>query len=106
MLVDSTGLEVFGAGQWLAAKHGAKSRRTWRTLHLAIDASSGRIVAHVLSDLWPQNFSRVSSSWKRLPASSPLRTGQAGFPAYGSSLSKPPSGGPASQLSRYRLAAF
>jgi hypothetical protein len=28
-LIGSTGLEVFGAGHWLEAKHGAKSRRTW-----------------------------------------------------------------------------
>ena len=30
VLIDSTGLQVFGAGQWLEEKHGAKSRRTWR----------------------------------------------------------------------------
>ena len=28
VLIDSTGLQVYGAGQWLEAKHGAKSRRT------------------------------------------------------------------------------
>jgi len=33
VLIDSTGLQVYGAGQWLEAKHGAKSRRTWRKLH-------------------------------------------------------------------------
>ena len=50
VLIDSTGLEVFGAGQWLEAKHGAKSRRTWRELHLAVDADSDMIVAQVLTD--------------------------------------------------------
>jgi hypothetical protein len=30
LLIDSTGLQVYGAGQWLEAKHGAKSRRKWR----------------------------------------------------------------------------
>ena len=30
VLIDSTGLQVFEAGQWLEEKHGAKSRRTWR----------------------------------------------------------------------------
>src|ERR1700727_732537 len=34
LLIDSTGLQVYGAGQWLEAKHGAKSRREWRKLHL------------------------------------------------------------------------
>jgi IS5 family transposase len=50
VLIDSTGLEVFGAGQWLVAKHGAKSHRTWRKFHLAVDADSGMIVAQVLTD--------------------------------------------------------
>ena len=36
VLIDSTGLKVFGAGQWLEEKHGAKSRRTWRKRHLAV----------------------------------------------------------------------
>ena len=45
LLIDSTGLQVYGAGQWLEAKHGAKSRRKWRKLHLAVDAASGMIVA-------------------------------------------------------------
>jgi hypothetical protein len=49
-LIDSTRLQVYGAGQWLEAKHGAKSRRTWRKLHLAVDAASGRIVAQTLTD--------------------------------------------------------
>ena len=41
---------VYGAGQWLEAKHGAKSRRKWRKLHLAVDAGSGMIVAQALTD--------------------------------------------------------
>jgi transposase len=50
LLIDSTGLQVYGAGQWLEAKHGAKSRRIWRKLHLAVDASNGMIVAQTLTD--------------------------------------------------------
>ncbi len=50
MLIDSTGLEVYGAGQWLEEKHGARSRRSWRKLHLAQNADSGEITAHTLTD--------------------------------------------------------
>jgi len=50
VLIDSTGLELYGAGQWLEAKHGAKSRRKWHKLHLAVDAGSGMIVARILTD--------------------------------------------------------
>lgn len=50
VLIDSTSLQVFGAGQWLEEKHGDKSHRTWRKLHLAVDAYTGMIVAQVLTD--------------------------------------------------------
>jgi hypothetical protein len=50
VLIDSTGLQVYGAGQWVEAKHGTKSRRKWRKLHLAVDAANGMIVAQTLTD--------------------------------------------------------
>ena len=60
VLIDSTGLQVFGAGQWLEAKHGAKSRRKWRKLHLAVDAGSGMIVAQTLTDQDADDPSQVA----------------------------------------------
>jgi Transposase DDE domain len=60
VLIDSTGLRVYGAGQWLEAKHGAKSRRTWRKLHLAVDAASGMIVAQTLTDQDADDPSQVA----------------------------------------------
>ena len=50
LLVDSTGLKLYGAGEWLVEKHGAKRRRSWRKLHLGVDAETGRIVAATLTD--------------------------------------------------------
>jgi Transposase DDE domain len=49
MLVDSTGLKLFGAGEWLIEKHGTKTRRSWQKLHLGVDADSGQIVASALT---------------------------------------------------------
>src|ERR1700742_3199249 len=49
VVLDSTGLQIFGQGEWDAEKHGRKPRR-WRKLHLAVDAETGEIVAHVLTD--------------------------------------------------------
>src|SRR6202166_2174966 len=60
VLIDSTGLQVYGAGQWLEAKHGAKSRRKWRKLHLAVDADSGVIVAQTLTDQDADDPSQVA----------------------------------------------
>src|SRR3954466_280603 len=50
LLVDSTGLKLCGAGEWLVEKHGTKRRRSWRKLHLGVDAETGRIVAATLTD--------------------------------------------------------
>src|ERR1035438_6667917 len=49
LLIDSTGLKVFGAGEWLQEKHGAKARRAWKKLHLAVDADTGMIMASILT---------------------------------------------------------
>jgi hypothetical protein len=58
--IDSTGLQVYGAGQWLEAKHGAKARRKWRKLHLAVDAASGMILAQTLADQDADDPSQVA----------------------------------------------
>jgi hypothetical protein len=60
VLVDSTGLKVYGAGQWLEEKHGARSRRNWRKLHLAVDANGGEIIAHGLTDQNTDDPSQVA----------------------------------------------
>jgi len=49
LLVDSTGLKLCGKGEWLLEKHGTKTRRSWRKLHLGIDADTGQIVASTLT---------------------------------------------------------
>ena len=41
--IDSTGLKVYGEGEWKVRQHGADKRRTWRKLHLAIDTASQEI---------------------------------------------------------------
>ena len=47
--LHSTGLKLCGAGEWLVEKHGAKTRRSWRTLHIGMDAGTGQIVAATLT---------------------------------------------------------
>src|SRR5919202_5835345 len=48
LLIDSTGLKLFGKGEWDGEKHG-RARRSWRKLHVAVDAETGEIVASVLT---------------------------------------------------------
>jgi hypothetical protein len=49
LLVDSTGLQLCGPGEWLIEKHGSRTRRSWRKLHIGVDADTGRIVASSLT---------------------------------------------------------
>src|SRR3954452_16294570 len=49
LLVDSTGLKLCGPGEWLLEKHGPRIRRSWRKLHLGVDADTGQIVAAALT---------------------------------------------------------
>jgi hypothetical protein len=48
LLVDSTGLRLCGPGEWLVEKHGARTRQSWKKLHLVVD-DTGEIVAAVLT---------------------------------------------------------
>src|SRR5215208_1911715 len=49
LLVDSTGLKLCGAGEWLVEKHGTRTRRAWRKMHIGVDADTGQIVAATLT---------------------------------------------------------
>ncbi|XKH38719.1 IS5 family transposase [Azospirillum doebereinerae] len=60
LLVDSTGLKLWGPGEWLIEKHGTKRRRSWQALHIGLDAASGRIVAATLTDRGVDDASQVA----------------------------------------------
>ena len=49
LIVDSTGLKFHGPGEWSAEKHGAKKRRSWRKLHIGLDADTDQIVVSELT---------------------------------------------------------
>ncbi len=52
-MVDSTGVKIYGEGEWLQNKHKTKpTRRSWRKLHLGMDLNEGEIVC---SDLAYEN---------------------------------------------------
>ncbi|UVF22235.1 IS5 family transposase (plasmid) [Microvirga terrae] len=50
LLVDRTGLQLCGAGEWLVEKHGTRRRRSWRKLHIGVDAKTGQILASLIGD--------------------------------------------------------
>jgi IS5 family transposase len=45
VVVDSTGVKVYGEGEWKVRQHGWSKRRTWRKLHLCIDEATREIVS-------------------------------------------------------------
>jgi hypothetical protein len=49
LVIDSTGLKVFGEGEWKVKKHGKERRRIWRKLHLAVDSNTHEVVCADLS---------------------------------------------------------
>lgn len=49
LVIDSTGLKVFGEGEWRVKKHGKARRRIWRKRHLAVDSSTHEIICADLS---------------------------------------------------------
>ena len=44
LVIDGTGLKVFGEGEWKVRQHGANRRRVWRKLHLAADSATHEII--------------------------------------------------------------
>lgn len=49
LVIDSSGLAIFGEGEWAAAKHGGKGIRGWKKLHLGVD-QAGVIIGQMLTD--------------------------------------------------------
>jgi hypothetical protein len=44
LVIDATGLKVFGAGEWRQKHYSLEKRRVWRKLHIAVDPSTHAIV--------------------------------------------------------------
>nr|AXL06088.1 IS5/IS1182 family transposase [uncultured bacterium] len=49
LVIDSTGLKLYGEGEWRVRQHGWAKHRTWRKLHLAMDANSHEVTAALLT---------------------------------------------------------
>jgi hypothetical protein len=50
IVLDSTGLKIYGEGEWKVRKHGYSKRRTWRKLHLGGNPETGEILAVALTE--------------------------------------------------------
>ena len=43
--IDSTGLKVYGTGEWSARQHGVTKRRTWKKMHIMMDIRTQEIIS-------------------------------------------------------------
>jgi Transposase DDE domain len=50
LVMDNTGLKIYGEGEWKVGTHGKSKRRIWRKLHLSVDRHSGEIQAAELTE--------------------------------------------------------
>jgi hypothetical protein len=50
IVVDSTGLKIYGEGEWKVRMHGISKRRTWRKLHVSVNPKDGEIQAVLLTE--------------------------------------------------------
>ena len=58
LVVDSTGLKIYGEGEWLDAKRGSRSRRRWRKLHIGINAETHDVL---VAELTPDDVGDVTA---------------------------------------------
>jgi hypothetical protein len=49
LALDSSGLKLYGEGEWKVRQHGWSKRRTWRKFHLAVDSQTGEVQAAQLT---------------------------------------------------------
>jgi hypothetical protein len=50
IVMDSTGLKIYGEGEWKVRMHGVSKRRTWRKLHVGANPDDGEIQAVLLTE--------------------------------------------------------
>jgi len=50
IVMDSTGLKVYGEGEWKVRMHGVSKRRTWLKLHVGANPEDGEIQAVLLTE--------------------------------------------------------
>jgi hypothetical protein len=115
LLVDSTGLKLCGAGEWLVEKHGTRRRRAWRKMHLGVDADTGRIVASELTTHDVDDGSQVGPLLDQVTGAVASVTGDGGRvarirgvgamppPPFGAHAMRTDSGRPSSSM-RFRTA--
>ena len=68
VVVDSSGLKVYGEGEWKVRQHGWSVRRTWRKLHLGVNEATGEIIAQTLTENSVDDAAQVTPLLEQIDA--------------------------------------
>jgi hypothetical protein len=74
LVVDSTGVKLYGEGEWKVRKHRYSKRRTWRKVHLGLDVKTGQIRAALMTHQDVDDASALSGLLAQIPADEPIDT--------------------------------
>lgn len=79
VVLDSTGLKVYGEGEWKVRQHGPSKRRTWQKLHIAIDPATQEILAEVLTTNAGHDGDQATTLLDAVPGKINSVTGDGGY---------------------------
>ncbi|MCW5320346.1 IS5 family transposase [Verminephrobacter aporrectodeae subsp. tuberculatae] len=72
LAVDSTGLKLYGEGEWKVRTHGWSKRRTWRKVHLAMDTKTGQICAALMTHQEMGDSEAMADLLEQIPCETPI----------------------------------
>ncbi|KDP87468.1 transposase [Cupriavidus sp. SK-3] len=101
LVVDSTGVKLFGEGEWKVRKHGYSKRRSWRKVHLGLDVKTGQVRAALMTHRDVDDASVLPDLLDQIPADEDIevlggdgaydtKAGHAAIAARGAEPSIPP----------------
>jgi hypothetical protein len=79
VVVDSTGLKVYGAGEWHAGKYRRAGRRVWRKLHLGVDETTREILAADVTQSRVHDSRRMPALLSQIPGTIAQVSGDRGY---------------------------
>lgn len=59
VVIDSSGMKIYGEGEWKVRIHGKSKRRTWRKCHIGVDPETGEIKAEELTEAHADDAAQV-----------------------------------------------
>jgi hypothetical protein len=74
LVVDSTGVKLYGEGEWKVRKHGCSKRRTWRKVHLGLDVKTGQVRAALMTHQEVDDASVLPGLLGQIPVDEPIDT--------------------------------